>query len=145
MASTSIIFYPQHYVGFNKTRLLERRLLAEGILGAKTESSSAFYAGPQFRRFIPKDINLQKSSFTFPRISIQSVSVWMQSDRMAILERTNTLTIEGDMPAASDRSLDAMCGMLRCITGDVYLVASLPAFGSSSGIAVARMVYAIES
>ncbi|WP_331346029.1 hypothetical protein [Cellvibrio sp. UBA7661] len=144
MASTSLIFYPENYVGFNKTRLLERRLLAEGILGSKMEFSSAFNAGPQFWRLILKDINLQKSSTTIPRISIQSVSVWAQSDRLAILERTNTLLIEGDIKVASDKSLDVMCGLLKCITGDVYLVASLPAFGEGSGIAEPRLVYAIE-
>lgn len=127
MALTSLLFYPKDYIGFNKAGLLERRLLAEGVLGVKCESSTAFCAGYQFWRFIPKDINLQKSPLNIPRISIHSVGVWALLGRPAILERANTLLIEGDLSGVVESTGKTLCGLLQAITGDEYAVAFVPA------------------
>lgn len=125
MTISSLLFYPKDYIGFNKTRLLERRLIAEGFLGGQCELRYAFHAGCHFWRFIPKDINLQTSPFSIPRISIHAVGVWALNNRSVILERTNAVLIEGELSGRAESSCEVLCRLLLKITGDEYAVASV--------------------
>ncbi len=120
MTTTALIFYPETFVGFNKTQLLKRRLAAVGVLGAKFKSSPAFMAGQHFRHYIPKALSLHKYQSGVIRIQIQAVGVWITPANLAILDRSNIVLIEGD---AIERPLERyapLCELLYHITGDRY-------------------------
>ena len=76
MTATTLIFYPETFVGFNKTQLLKRQLTVIGILGSKFNSSPSFSAGQHFRQYIPKAQSIQKYHSGVVRIQIQAVGVW---------------------------------------------------------------------
>ncbi|HSC68401.1 MAG TPA: hypothetical protein VLC79_11945 [Cellvibrio sp.] len=123
MTVTTLIFYPDVYIGFNKTQLLERRLIAAGIIGSKFTSSPAFSMGPNFRQFIPKIDSIHKYHYGVIRIQIQSVGIWTVSDnRPKIFERSNIVLMEGDAIGQSSDSYALLRDLLQRITGDRYRV-----------------------
>jgi hypothetical protein len=122
MTATTLIFYPETFIGFNKTQLLKRRLAAAGVIGAQLKSSSAFSAGQNFRQYIPKAQSIYQYHSGVIRIQIQAVGVWMRAANFAILDRSNIVLVEGD---AIEFPLDryaSLCELLYHITGDGYQV-----------------------
>lgn len=123
MTATALIFYPEPYVGFNKTQLLERHLSAAGVIGSKFKSSSFFSAGHNFRQFIPKIDSIHKYQYGLIRIQIQAVGVWAKAaGRAAILDCSNVVLVEGDTIGCSLERYSAFCKLLTRITGDQYEV-----------------------
>ncbi len=123
MTSTALIFYPDPYVGFNKTQLLERHLSAAGVVGSKFKSSSFFSAGQNFRQFIPKVDSIHKYHYGLIRIQIQAVGVWAKAEgRAAILDCSNAVLVEGDTIGYPLERYAAFRELLTHITGDQYEV-----------------------
>ncbi len=123
MTSTALIFYPEPYVGFNKTQLLERHLSAAGVVGSKFNSSSFFSAGQNFRQFIPKVDSIHKYHYGLIRIQIQAVGVWAKAEgRAAILDCSNAVLVEGDTIGYPLERYAAFRELLTDITGDQYEV-----------------------
>lgn len=123
MTSTALIFYPEPYVGFNKTQLLERHLSAAGVVGSKFKSSSFFSAGQNFRQFIPKVDSIHKYHYGLIRIQIQAVGVWAKAEgRAAILDCSNAVLVEGDIIGYPLERYAAFLEFLTHITGDQYEV-----------------------
>ena len=121
MTATTLIFYPETFVGFNKTQLLKRQLTVIGVLGPKFNSSPSFSAGHNFRQYIPKPKSLQKYHSGVIRIQIYAVGIWVTGvDQVAVLDRSNIILIESE---AIEPSLDRyapLCELLYRITGDKY-------------------------
>lgn len=123
MTVSTLIFYPDVYIGFNKTQLLERHLVAAGMIGSKFKSSSVFSVGPNFRQFIPKIDSIHKYHYGVIRIQIQSVGIWTAADNQAkIFERSNVILVEGDSLGQSLDSYASLRELLHRITGDRYKV-----------------------
>ncbi|MGV8837245.1 hypothetical protein [Cellvibrio sp.] len=123
MTSTALIFYPEPYVGFNKTQLLERHLSAAGVVGSKFKSSSFFSAGQNFRQFIPKVDSIHRYHYGLIRIQIQAVGVWAKAEgRAAILDCSNAVLVEGDIIGYPLERYSAFRELLTHITGDQYEV-----------------------
>jgi len=123
MTTTSLIFYPEPYVGFNKTQLLERHLSAAGVIGSKFKSSSMFSAGQNFRQFVPKVDSIHKYQYGVIRIQILAVGVWATAaSKVAILDRSNLVLVEGDAIGVSLDRYASLCELLHHITGDRYQV-----------------------
>lgn len=123
MTAVALIFYPESYVGFNKTQLLERHLAAAGVIGSKFNSSSAFSAGQNFRQFIPKVDSIYKYQYGVIRIQIQAVGVWARAvGKVAMLECSNLVLVEGDTIGQPLDRYASLCEFLYRITGDRYRV-----------------------
>lgn len=121
MTATALIFYPEPYVGFNKTQLLERHLSAAGVIGSKFKSSSFFSAGHNFRQFIPKVDSIHKYHYGLIRIQIQAVGGWAKvAGRAAILDYSNVVLVEGDTIGYPLGRYSALRELLVQITGDQY-------------------------
>lgn len=122
MTATALIFYPETFIGFNKTQLLKRRLAAAGVIGSKFKSSSAFSAGQNFRQYVPKTQLIHKYQFGVIRIQIQAVGVWATAADLAILDRSNIVLVEGDAIEFPLERYAPLCELLYYITGDRYRV-----------------------
>lgn len=122
MTATTLIFYPETFIGFNKTQLLKRRLATAGVIGSKFPSASAFPAGHYFRQYIPQAQSLHKHPLSVVRIQIQAVGVWATATDLAILDRSNIVLIEGDVIEFPLERYAPLCELLSCITGDQYQV-----------------------
>jgi hypothetical protein len=123
MTAAALIFYPETYIGFNKTQLLERHLAAAGVIGSKFKSSSAFSAGQNFRQFIPKVQSIHKYQYGVIRIQIQAVGVWARAvGKVAMLECSNLVLVEGDVIGQPLDRYASLCELLHRITGDRYVV-----------------------
>lgn len=123
MTATALIFYPETFIGFNKTQLLKRHLGAIGFLGAKLNSSCSFSAGQNFRQFIPRAQSLQKYQSGAIRIQIQAVGVWATlAGQVAIIDRSNLVLVEGEAIELPLERYAPLCELLHRITGDKYRV-----------------------
>jgi|GEM_PF-6480428 len=122
MTTTTLIFYPETFIGFNKTQLLKRRLAAAGVIGSKFKSSPAFLTGQNFRQYIPKAQSLHKYQLGAIRIQIQAVGVWATAANFAILDRSNIVLVEGDAIEFPLERYAPLCELLFHITGDRYRV-----------------------
>ncbi len=123
MTTTALIFYPETYIGFNKTQLLERHLAAAGVIGSRFKSSSLFSAGQNFRQFIPKVDSIHKYQYGVIRIQIQAVGIWARAaGKVAILECSNLVLVEGDAIGYPLNRYASLCELLYQITGDQYRV-----------------------
>jgi len=122
MTATALIFYPETFIGFNKTQLLKRHLTAARVIGSKFKSSSAFPTGQSFRQYIPQAQSLHKSQLGVIRIQIQAVGIWATAANLAILDRSNIVLIEGDVIQFPLERYAPLCELLYRITGDRYLV-----------------------
>ena len=123
MTATTLIFYPETFIGFNKTQLLKRHLTAIGVLGSKFNSSPSFSAGHNFRQYIPKPKSLQKYHSGVIRIQIHAVGIWGAGvDQVAVLDRSNIILIEGGAIEPSLGRYAPLCELLYRITGDLYRV-----------------------
>lgn len=123
MTASALIFYPEPYVGFNKTQLLERHLSMAGVIGSKFKSSSFFSAGHNFRQFIPKVDSIHKYHYGLIRIQIQAVGGWANvAGRAAILDCSNVVLVEGDVIGYPLERYAALSELLFQITGDQYQV-----------------------
>lgn len=122
MVATALIFYPETFIGFNKTQLLKRRLAAVGVIGSQFKSSSAYSAGHNFRQYIPKVQSIYKYQLGVIRIQIQALGVWATAANLAILDRSNIILVEGDAIELPLERYAPLCELLFRITGDRYLV-----------------------
>ena len=123
MTDYALVFYPDPFVGFNKTQLLKRHLVAIGVLGSKLNSSCSFSAGHNFRHYIPKAQCIQKYQSGVVRIQIQAVGGWATAaGPVAILERSNLVLIEGEAIELPLERYAPLCALLNRITGDTYWV-----------------------
>jgi hypothetical protein len=123
MADYALIFYPDPFVGFNKTQLIKRHLVAIGVLGSKLASSCSFSAGQHFRQYIPKAQSIQKYHSGVVRIQIQAVGVWATATgQVVFLDRSNLMLIEGEAIELPLERYAPMCELLYRITGDEYRV-----------------------
>lgn len=123
MTATLLIFYPENFIGFNKTQLLKRHLVASGVLGATLKRPCGFSAGQNFRQFIPKAQSIQKYHSGVVRIHIQAVGGWATAtEQVVFLERSNLILIEGDVVELPLKRYAPMCELLGRITGDKYRV-----------------------
>ncbi|WP_062065577.1 hypothetical protein [Cellvibrio sp. OA-2007] len=126
MATHTLIFYPDPYVGFNKTKLIERHLSLAGVIGARLKASSLFSAGHKFRQFIPKIDSIQKYQCDLIRIQIEAVGVWiLMKEQPFIVDCSNVVLIEGDIVGDSLVRYRSLCDLLNKITGDVYCVGTV--------------------
>jgi hypothetical protein len=141
MTTTALIFYPQPYVGFNKTQLLKRQLTAAGIIGSKFKSTFAFSIGSNFRQFVPKVDSIRKFQYGMIRIQILAVGVWATTvDNPKINEYSNVVLIEGDTIGYPLERYRPLCEMLSRITGDTYEV-SIAHEPLRAGISEPRKTY----
>lgn len=123
MNPTSLIFYPEPYVGFNKAKLIERHLMAAGIIGSKFTSSPFFSAGHSFRKFIPKVDSIHKYRYSLIRIQIQAVGVWAKASTQSVIENgSNLVLVEGDIFGYPLERYAALRDFLSQITGDNYVI-----------------------
>jgi hypothetical protein len=123
MAATALIFYPETFIGFNKTQLLKRHLAAMGVIGSQFNSSSSFSAGQNFRQYVPKAQSIQKYHSGAIRIQIQAVGVWATvAGQVAILDHSNIVLVEGDAIELPMERYNPLCELLYRITGDLYRV-----------------------
>lgn len=123
MTATALIFYPETYIGFNKTQLLKRHLAAIGFIGAKFNSSCSFSAGQNFRQYVPKPQSIQKYQSGVIRIQIQAVGVWATAaGKVAILDRSNVVLVESEAIELPLKRYAPLCELLHRITGDMYRV-----------------------
>lgn len=123
MTATALIFYPENFIGFNKTQLLKRQLAAVGVIGSKFNSSPNFSAGKNFRQYVPKPQSIQKYHSGVVRIQIQAVGVWATAaGHVAILDRSNLVLIEGEAIEPPLERYAPLCELLYRITGDKYRV-----------------------
>jgi hypothetical protein len=123
MTATALIFYPETFVGFNKTQLLERHLVSAGVIGSKLKTSSIFSTGHNFRQFIPQAHTIHKYQYGIIRIQIQAVGVWATAGgQVAINDRSNILLLEGDAIEFPLERYEPLCELLYKITGDRYRV-----------------------
>jgi len=123
MTATALIFYPETFIGFNKTQLLKRQLIAIGVIGSKLNSSCGFSTGLNFRQYIPKAQTIQKYHSGVVRIQIQAVGVWATATgSVAILDRSNLVLIEGEAIELPLERYARLCELLYRITGDKYRV-----------------------
>ena len=122
MTAAVLIFYPETFIGFNKTQLLKRHLTAAGVIGSKFKSASAFSAGQSFRQYIPQAQSIHKYELGFIRIQIQAVGIWATAANLAILDRSNIVLIEGDVIEFPLERYAPLCELLYRITGDQYRV-----------------------
>lgn len=121
MTTNTLIFYPDPFVGFNKTQLLKRHLIAAGVLGVKLNSPCSFSAGQNFRQFIPKAQSIQKYQSGVVRIQIQAVGVWTTAvGEVAIVNRSNLVLVEGEAIELPLERYTSLCELLYRITGDKY-------------------------
>lgn len=126
MNPTALVFYPEPYVGFNKTQLLERHLQMAGVIGARFKSSSFFSAGYNFRQFVPKVDSLHKYHYGLIRIQIQAVGIRANlSVGSAAADCSNLVLVEGDALAYPLERYSALKDFLTRITGDQYEVGVL--------------------
>lgn len=116
MNAGELIFYPETYIGFNKTQLLERNLSAIGLIGSKLNALPFFSTGHHFRQFIPKVDSIHKYHYGLIRIKIQAVG------KIGTSDCSNVILIEGDMFEPSLDRYASLCELLHRITGDRYLV-----------------------
>lgn len=123
MSESVLIFYPQIFIGFNKTQLLKRQLASAGVIGSKLHSSCSFAAGHNFRHYIPKAQSIQKYQSGVVRVQIQAVGVWATTTgKVAILDRSNLVLVEGEANELPLERYASLCELLYCITGDKYQV-----------------------
>lgn len=123
MTAPALIFYPEAFVGFNKTQLLKRHLAEVGFIGPKLNSSCSFSAGQNFRRYVPKPQTIQKYQSGAIRIQIQAVGVWATAvGQIAVLDRSNLVLVEGDGVEFSLEAYALLCDLLHRITGDKYSI-----------------------
>ncbi len=123
MADYALIFYPDSFVGFNKTQLLKRHLVAIGVLGSKLNSTCSFSAGQNFRQYIPKAQSIQKYQSGVVRIQIQAVGGWATAvGQVTFLDRSNIVLIEGEPIELPLERYAPLCELLHRITGDKYRV-----------------------
>jgi hypothetical protein len=141
MTATALIFYPDPFVGFNKTQLLKRQLIAIGVLSSKLNSSGSFSAGQNFRQFIPKAQSIQKYHSSAFRIQIQAVGSWATTaGQVAFLDQSNLVLIEGDGIELPLERYAPFCALLNRITGDTYRV-DIAYQSSINGICEAAAIY----
>jgi len=123
MVDCTLIFYPDTFVGFNKTQLLKRQLAAVGVIGSKFNSSPNFSAGKNFRQYVPKPQSIQKYHSGVARIQIQAVGVWATAaGHVAVLDRSNLVLIDGEAIELPLERYAPLCELLYRITGDKYRV-----------------------
>ena len=123
MTATALIFYPENFIGFNKTQLLKRQLEAVGVIGSKFNSSPNFSAGQNFRQYVPKPHSIQKYHSGVVRIQIQAIGVWATAaGHVAILDRSNLVLVEGEAIELPLERYAPLCELLHRITGDRYRV-----------------------
>lgn len=122
MTTTALIFYPEAFIGFNKTQLLKRRLTAAGVIGARFKSSPVFPVGQNFRQYIPKAKSIHKYQSGVIHIQIQAVGIWATTVGRTLLERSNIVLIEGDAIEFPLERYTPLCELLDHITGDRYRV-----------------------
>ncbi|QEY14803.1 hypothetical protein D0C16_01755 [Cellvibrio sp. KY-GH-1] len=122
MSRAALVFYPEIFVGFNKTQLIERQLVNVGFIGSRFRASPAFTTGSTYRQFIPKIDSLYKYQHSIIRIHIQSTGQWFSAARLAMHERSNLVIIEGDSFIIDRSQCSNCCQLLGRITGDEYKV-----------------------
>lgn len=123
MTAPALIFYPETFIGFNKTQLLKRKLAAIGVIGSTFTASPSFSAGQNFRQYVPKPQSIQKYHPSVVRIQIQAVGVWATSvGQVAILDRSNLVLVEGEAIELPLERYAPLCELLHRITGDKYRV-----------------------
>lgn len=94
MYKAAFVFYPQAFIGFNKTQRLERHLFSVGFIGSRFSASHAFTSGPAYRQFLPKSETLHRYQFGVIRIHIHAIGQWITNGML--LDRTNLIIVEGD-------------------------------------------------
>ncbi len=122
MSRAALVFYPEIFVGFNKTQLIERQLVNVGFIGSRFRASPAFTSGAAYRQFIPKIDSLYKYQHSIIRIHIQSTGHWFSASRSAMHERSNLVIIEGDSFIVDRAQCSKFCQLLGRVTGDEYRV-----------------------
>ncbi len=122
MSRTALVFYPEIFVGFNKTQLIERQLVNAGFIGSRFRASPAFTSGTAYRRFIPKIDSIYKYQHGIIRVHIQSIGQWFSASRSAMIERSNLVIIEGDSFIIGHSQCSGLCQLLYRITSDEYRV-----------------------
>jgi hypothetical protein len=128
MVTTNLIFYPQHYIGFNKVALLERQLQAAGFLARRLTKSSCYFPGRYFHHYAPRQAKSQGDAGCTNRIYLQAVGLWLSPDmRSRFMERTNLVIVEGDVIDCTD-SYKYLINLLMRITGDTYCCQLLPGY-----------------
>lgn len=142
MYRTALVFYPQSFVGFNKTQRLERHLFSSGFIGSRFHASPAFTTGTAYRQFLPKGETLQRYQYGVVRIHIQAVGQWITS-KGTLLDSTNLIIVEGDAFIASEKQCGIFCDFLKTITGDAYLVDTV-ANVSCLGIREQSVIYFVD-
>ncbi|HTF98430.1 MAG TPA: hypothetical protein VL995_19985 [Cellvibrio sp.] len=127
MHKIAFVFYPIDYVGFNKTQLIERRLLSLAFIGSKYHHSIAYTAGSAYRQFVPKVNSVHQYHYGIIRIYIQATGQWTPANgRSFLIDRSNIIIIEGDSFIATERQCSKLCDLLYEITGDKYEIDKVP-------------------
>lgn len=131
MAATNLIFYPKHYIGFNKVALLERQLQAAGFV-EQTLSKSSYLPGRYFNHFIPMSPCSHRYMGHTSRIHLQAVGLWLSSGISArLIERTNLVIIEVNNVSSMD-GYQHLINLLKRITGDEYCCQVLPDYSMTA-------------
>lgn len=128
MYRTALVFYPQSFVGFNKTQLLERHLFASGFIGSRFNASQAFTTGTAYRQFLPRGETLQRYQHGVIRIHIKAIGQWLMSNGV-LLDSTNLVIVEGDPFISAENQCVTFCDFLKTITGDAYSLDSVENVG----------------
>lgn len=140
MYKTAFVFYPQSFIGFNKTQLIERHLFSSGIIGSRFHAATAYTAGTAYRQFIPKLETVQRYQYGIIRIYIRAIGHWLSSEPALLMDRTNLVVVEGDVFIGSQAQCAKLCDFLAQITGDSYAVDQVPEI-SCLGIREPRLAY----
>ncbi len=120
MYKAAFVFYPQAFIGFNKTQRLERHLFSVGFIGSRFSASHAFTSGPAYRQFLPKSETLHRYQFGVIRVHIHAIGQWITNGML--LDRTNLIIVEGDAFISNEEHCKNFCDFLETITGDNYKV-----------------------
>lgn len=120
MSRAALVFYPEIFVGFNKTQLIERQLINAGFIGSRFRASPAFTSGTAYRQLIPRVDSLYKYQHSIIRIHIQSIGQWFSVRRSTMVERGNLVIVEGDSFVMNHSQCSGLCQLLYRITGDKY-------------------------
>lgn len=120
MNKSALVFFPEIFVGFNKTQLIERKLLMAGVIANRFRASSAFTAGPAYRQLVPKKESLHKYHYSIIRIYIQSIGQWFSTKQGVLVDRGNLVIVEGDHSVTDLSQSIGLCHFLGGVTGDNY-------------------------
>lgn len=127
MHKAAFVFYPSDYVGFNKTQLIERRLLSLAFIGSKFRHSVAYTPGSAYRQIVPKVNSAQQYHYGIIRIYVQSTGQWTPGHgRSFLIDRSNIIIIEGDAFIVNEVQCSKLCDLLKEITGDKYEIDKVP-------------------